>query len=282
MSETVFVNGNPLVREEDPLAHEANEDRVMKNILVVNQDPRLQEAVLRALKDDGHRVWWAPSPNRALELLTDLPVDLIIADFPMPITDGDEFLEPLRHDHPNLKFVLTIEPGVPDAALRALREHVCDFLISPFTPEELRAVVNSALAGCPASEIEVELAQPEWVELRVPCDRAAFSPLQKLLAELETDLPPEIGEAISYAFGEMLSNAIEHGCKLDPEKRVAVSILRLKHAVICRIKDPGEGFDPSQLEHAAVNNSSDDPFRHVAIREEKGLRAGGFGILMTK
>ena len=95
------------------------------------------------------------------------------------------------------------------------------------------------------------------------------------------DVRPETKEAINYAFSELLGNAIEHGGKLDPDKRITVNILRLKHAVICRIKDPGNGFDPSQLEHAAVNNPVDDPFHHVGAREEKGLRPGGFGILLT-
>ena len=67
----------------------------------------------------------------------------------------------------------------------------------------------------------------------------------------------------------MLSNAIEHGCKLDQTKRVLVSILRLKRAVICRIKDPGEGFDPDELECAAVKNSIGDPLHHVAVREAR-------------
>lgn len=254
----------------------------MKSILVVNQDPRFQELVLRALNGDGHRVWWAPNAALALELLADLPVDLVIADFATPKTNSAEILESLRRDHPNLKFVLIIEHGTPEAAIGALREHVCDFLCSPFTAKDLRAAVDAAFTVCSARGIEVVSAQPEWVELRVHCDRATLSPLQKLLAELETDVPPETAEAISYAFSEMLSNAIEHGCKLDPEKRVVVSILRLKRAVICRIKDPGEGFDPSRLEHAAVNNPVDDPFHHIGIREENGLRAGGFGILMTK
>ena len=254
----------------------------MSRILVVSEDRRLHQAVLRALKGDGHFIWWAPNTDCALDLLADLQVDLVITDLLTPAADGKEFLEPMRRDHPDLKFVMIIERGAPAAAIRALREHVCDFLVRPFTIEELRVVVNSALVACPAHEIEVVSAQPEWVELRVPCDRATLAPLQKLLGELETDLPPEMSEAITYAFGEMLCNAIQHGCKLDPEKRVAVSILRLKRAVICRIKDPGEGFDPSRLEHAAVNNPNDDPLRHVAIREEKGLRAGGFGILMTR
>jgi anti-sigma regulatory factor (Ser/Thr protein kinase) len=129
--------------------------------------------------------------------------------------------------------------------------------------------------------IEIISAVPEWVELRVPCDRAAISPLLKLLAQLDADLPQEIGEAIGYAFREMLSNAVEYGGRLDPEQRVEIRFVRLKRAVICRIKDPGEGFDPARLQHAAINNPNDDPLRHAFAREEKGLRAGGFGILLT-
>lgn len=88
-------------------------------------------------------------------------------------------------------------------------------------------------------------------------------------------------EAISYAFREMLSNAVEYGCRLDLAQRVEVSYVRLSRAIICRIKDPGAGFDPTWLGHAAINNPDDDPLRHASVREERGLRAGGFGILLT-
>jgi anti-sigma regulatory factor (Ser/Thr protein kinase) len=150
-----------------------------------------------------------------------------------------------------------------------------------FTTTEIRGAVNEALAGCLAARIEVVSATPEWVELRVPCALWAISPLQKLLARLDADLPQEIGGAINYAFREMLSNAIEHGGRFDPAERVEIRFVRLKRAVICRIKDPGEGFDPTRLQHAAINNPIDDPLRHAAVREEKGLRAGGLGILLT-
>ena len=36
------------------------------------------------------------------------------------------------------------------------------------------------------------------------------------------------------------------------------------------------------LEHAAINNSENDPYGHMRNREEKGLRPGGFGLLMTR
>ena len=146
---------------------------------------------------------------------------------------------------------------------------------------EPAAALCDALAGCMAAGMEVVSMLPEWVELRVPCDLAAISPLQQLLTQLEADLPPEIGEAISYAFREMLNNAVEYGGRLDPKKRVEVRYVRLKRAVICRVKDPGDGFDPTRLDHAAINNPNHDPIRHAAVRESKGLRAGGFGILLT-
>jgi anti-sigma regulatory factor (Ser/Thr protein kinase) len=154
-------------------------------------------------------------------------------------------------------------------------------IADPFTADEVRAVVSDAFAECPATGIEVISALPEWVELRVSCDLAAIQPLQKLLTRLEADLPLEISDAISFAFREMLSNAVEYGGQLDPAKRIEVRFLRLKRAIICRIKDPGEGFDPARLEHAAINNPNDDPIRHVSVREGRGMRAGGFGILLT-
>lgn len=254
----------------------------MKSVLLINEDARLQEAVLRALRIDGYGVWWAPNATVAEELLADLPLDLLIVEYTPPATDERNVIADLRRNHPRAPIVLTIEHVTSDAVLEALRLHICDFLAGPFTPEELRETVNAAISRCPAHDFEVISAQPEWIELLVPCDRATFSPLLKLLAAVEADIPAGVSEAINYAFSEMLSNVIEHGCKLDQTKRVVVSILRLKRAVICRIKDPGEGFDPDVLECAAINNPIDDPIHHLTVRENKRRRAGGFGILMTR
>jgi anti-sigma regulatory factor (Ser/Thr protein kinase) len=52
--------------------------------------------------------------------------------------------------------------------------------------------------------------------------------------------------------------------------------------VLYRIADPGKGFSPEQLPHAAISNEDHEPFGHMRVREEKGLRPGGFGLLMTR
>ena len=253
----------------------------MTKILLISGDPSLRKEIRAALAGGGYEIRAAPDGRRGSRMLAEEPTDLIIADWTTTASDEVESLKRLRLEHHAVKRMVITESGTPDAVIDALRGHVCDFLTKPFTAAELRAAVSSALAGCPAAGIEVASAHSEWIELRAPGDLSAISALQKLLAQFDADLPREMHDAISYAFREMFCNAVEYGCRLNPAKRVQISYVRLKRAIICRIKDPGEGFDPARLNHAAINNPNDDPLRHASVREEKGLRAGGFGIMLT-
>jgi anti-sigma regulatory factor (Ser/Thr protein kinase) len=133
-----------------------------------------------------------------------------------------------------------------------------------------------------STRFEVISLLPEWVELRVPGNLEAVKPLQEFLIRLDADLPQEVSEAINYAFHEMMCNAVEYGCHLDQTAQIHVCFIRLKRAVICRIRDPGSGFNPARLDHSAINNPIDAPLQHAAVRNAKGLRPGGFGILLTR
>ena len=83
-------------------------------------------------------------------------------------------------------------------------------------------------------------------------------------------------------FRELLMNAIEHGGHSDPEKKVEVAYIRIKEAILYYIRDPGQGFSFDCLPHAAVSATPDDPFSHLEVRSEAGMRPGGFGIFMTR
>jgi hypothetical protein len=87
---------------------------------------------------------------------------------------------------------------------------VCEFLAKRSDGAEADDALNNALDACLSKGIEVVSVRPEWVELRVPCDLAAISPLQELVTQLEAGLSPEVGEAISCAFREILCNALEY------------------------------------------------------------------------
>jgi anti-sigma regulatory factor (Ser/Thr protein kinase) len=153
---------------------------------------------------------------------------------------------------------------------------------------QLLSSIKSVLDLAPRDiQIEVLSARPEWIELRVPCDIAAIDPLERLMSQLKTDLPQLTRETVTYAFREMLRNAIEHGGKNDPTQFVEVGYLRSPRIILYRIKDPGDGFTIESLYRgegaiAAFLNPDNDPLQHARVREEQGIRPGGFGILIAR
>jgi anti-sigma regulatory factor (Ser/Thr protein kinase) len=52
--------------------------------------------------------------------------------------------------------------------------------------------------------------------------------------------------------------------------------------ILYRIADPGPGFAIDKLPHAAIGQPDDNPIRHMQVREEKGIRPGGFGLVMVR
>ena len=128
--------------------------------------------------------------------------------------------------------------------------------------------------------IEVSSATPVWVRLLVRCDQATADRLMQFFVEM-ADMPDEEKGEVAYALREMLMNAISHGAHFDPSQYVEIQYLRSRRAVACRIKDPGEGFALENLLHAAISNPPDDPICHITVREESGLRPGGYGILLS-
>ena len=105
----------------------------------------------------------------------------------------------------------------------------------------------------------------------------------KLFVErLGADLPEDVLDSVASAFRELLLNAIEWGGQLDPNRKVRIACLRTNRMLMYRIADPGPGFEFENLAHSAISYPEDQPFEHMRIREEQGLRPGGFGILMVK
>jgi anti-sigma regulatory factor (Ser/Thr protein kinase) len=99
---------------------------------------------------------------------------------------------------------------------------------------------------------------------------------------MECRLKEEEREMVASAFRELLVNAIEHGGRLDPEKSVDLTYVRMERSIIYYLRDPGSGFSIKDLTHAAVSNSPNEPFAHMRERERLGLRPGGFGIFLSR
>lgn len=259
-----------------------------KTILVVDDDMELQNLVGYALRREGYEVREAYDAFEGLKIIEKEKIDLALFDVMMPKMDGLEMLSRLRTYNKDLLVIVMTALTAPEAGVSALRDQACDFLQKPFDVQQLLAAIKTAFELAPREfQIEVLSARPEWIELRVPCDLAAIDPLERLMSQLKTDLPPLTRETVTYAFREMLRNAIEHGGKNDPTQFVEVGYLRSPRIILYRIKDPGEGFSIESLYRdegaiAAFLNPESDPLQHARVREEEGLRPGGFGILIAR
>jgi PAS domain S-box-containing protein len=155
-------------------------------------------------------------------------------------------------------------------------------LVSELEVRDLLNTVQDALKSSDAPlSIEITSARPDWVELLVPCTREAAEGIHAVVERLGADLPPDVIESVSYAFRELVMNAVEWGGRLDPRHTVRIACVRTDRMLMYRIADPGPGFTFEDLRHAAISHP-DDPIGHVRVREERGLRAGGFGLLMVR
>ncbi len=254
-----------------------------KKILVVDDDQDLRDLVRVALERAGYEVLIAPNAVEGLAMLAREGADVALLDIMMPGMDGLEMLSQLREHDKDLRVIMMTAMSTPSTAVTAMREQASDFLNKPFDMSELLSAVSAAFALEPQEiSIEVLSARPEWVELRVPCSLAAIAPLERMMTQLKTDLPTATRDSVTYAFREMLQNAIEHGGKNDPSQYVEVGYLRSPRIILYRIKDPGEGFPIEALHHSAILNPENDPTRHERVREELGMRPGGFGILIAR
>lgn len=250
-------------------------------VLLADDDNSGRTIFRRVLEYEGFHVIEASDGLSALEVLKAEPVDLLLTDIVMPGLDGIELIERAHELQPQLRAIIMTGHKTNQTVISAFRNKACDFLSKPFHVDELLEAIHSAMNRDPGCQIEVISEKPDWIELRVPCDLNAVEPIQKFLSELQGNLPRETRDAIGSVFRELLNNAIEHGGKLDISKRVEVKYIQLKRAIMFSIKDPGEGFDLKEIEHAAFANPEDQPFRHMQVRQEKGLRPGGFGIMLA-
>jgi CheY-like chemotaxis protein/anti-sigma regulatory factor (Ser/Thr protein kinase) len=250
-------------------------------VLLAEDDASSRETYHAILDAEGYRVIDTADGNAALDVLNSEPVDLLLTDIMMPGMTGIELLERARKIHPDLRAIVMTGHKTSEAVIGALRNRACEFLSKPFGTNELVDAVRSVMSREVGCQIEVISDRPDWIELRVPCDLNAVEPIQKFLGHLHEHIPIETRESVGAVFRELLNNAIEHGGKCDPTKRVEIKFIHLKRAILYSIKDPGEGFNIEEIEHAAFANPPDQPTKHMEKRQELGLRPGGFGIMLA-
>ena len=254
----------------------------MSRILVVDDDRTTRHVLSKVLTGAGFTTAVAKDGVEALKALKAGRFDVLLLDVWMPRMNGLDLLSRLRNDKTRPRIVVMTSDDAPETLLKAVREQAFRYVHKPVESAVLLQTVRDVLEAPEPPEIEVTSARADWVEIVVPCTRQAAEHIQTVMSHLDTDLPADLRESIGYAFRELLLNAVEWGGRLDPTRKVRIAYLRAKRMIMYRIADPGQGFNVDELPHAAIGQPPDDPIAHMLVREEKGLRPGGFGLLSVR
>ena len=255
----------------------------MTRILVADDDRTTRLLLTETLRGQKYTVAAVADGAAALKKLKENKFDLALLDVWMPKMNGLEVLAALRKVSKRPKVIVMTSDDAPETLVSAIREEAYQYLAKPIEPKSLLTMVRETLAR-PSEILPVEVisARPTWVELLVPCSLEAAERIEGFMAHLKGGLSEEARRSVGQAFHELLLNAVEWGGKLDPNRKVRISYIQAKRMVLYRIADPGPGFKFAGLDHAAISHNPEDPTKHDDIRREKGIRPGGFGLLLVQ
>ena len=118
---------------------------IARRCLVVDDEPRLRQALVRLMRGDGFTCLEAGSGVEALAVLESEPVALVLSDMRMPKMDGQELLRNLRLRYPDVAVVMITAVAEVEVAVACLSLGAMDYITKPFVFEEVRARVAQAL-----------------------------------------------------------------------------------------------------------------------------------------
>jgi DNA-binding NarL/FixJ family response regulator len=251
-------------------------------VLVVGGDPQIQSLLARVLEAGSWAVLSVPDNQAALEAARRKAFDLIVTSDQTSGQEDIELLRRIRRVRPHTRLIILAGGGTPSDVITSMRERAFSYFSAPFSVDELAQMIQLATEGrCWDDGIEVVSGTPELIRILARCDVKTADRLVQFLNEI-AELPNPERNQVATAFREMLLNAIEHGGQLDPNQYVQIDYVRARHMVTCHITDPGPGFTLDEIPHAAIANPPDDPIRHIVVREQRGIRPGGFGVLLAQ
>ena len=252
----------------------------MLKALIVEDDPDQADLLARILLHRDFSIEIAGDGRKGLLMARSVAPDLILLDLMLPDTTGFEVCRDLRLDRETMLTPVIMITALGDDQYRSkgFRIGANAYITKPYGPDDLYEAVAQALAwrermalGAIQGEIHVEMNS----ELPFLQEVNDFLLNLKLANPLSNDQLFGLRQALM----EMGQNAIEWGNQHRSEALVQIIYRIHPDHVEIVVRDQGEGFDPSNLAHAASEN---DPTAHMDVREKLGLREGGFGLMISR
>ena len=116
-------------------------------ILIVEDEGTLRESLKRVLSREGYVVDAVDSSESAIAVIAQKAFDLVVTDIILPGISGMELLKKCRQKNSTLIVIIITAYATIESAIEAIRAGAFEYLVKPIIHEELKAVIEKALAG---------------------------------------------------------------------------------------------------------------------------------------
>src|SRR5579863_7376426 len=117
----------------------------MAAILIVEDEAKMRRLLELNLGDQGFTTHAVADAESGLKLLGQQEIDLVVTDFRLPGMNGLEFLQAIRRMNASLPVVMMTAYGSVESAVEAMKMGASDYVLKPFSLEEMTLVIRKEL-----------------------------------------------------------------------------------------------------------------------------------------
>jgi DNA-binding NtrC family response regulator len=114
-------------------------------LFVIDDDKLIRLSCEKILKKSGYKVEAFETGHEAIERLKEVRPPLLFVDINMPELDGFEIIKIVRKIDPDIVIVVITGYATIETAMDAIKMGAYDFLPKPFTPNELRLIIDRGM-----------------------------------------------------------------------------------------------------------------------------------------
>ncbi|NIM58631.1 MAG: response regulator [Candidatus Aminicenantes bacterium] len=128
-------------------------------ILVVDDEDIVRDSLRDWLEGVGYKVDTAESADKALQIIKQKKIKIMIADLIMPGMNGIELMKKAREIVPTISTVIITAHGTIQTAITAIREGAYDYVEKPFCPEKVELLIKNLVEHQDLVEENISLRQ---------------------------------------------------------------------------------------------------------------------------
>jgi signal transduction histidine kinase/FixJ family two-component response regulator len=115
-----------------------------EDILLVDDEPDIREILGLYLAEMGYRVTTAENGAQALELFRQTKPPIVLTDIKMPVMDGIELLQKIKHEVPDTEVIMITGHGDMELAIKSLKLEATDFITKPINDDMIEIALKRA------------------------------------------------------------------------------------------------------------------------------------------